>query len=66
MRKFYFLLILVIFIFLGKTFLGTTEKEMNILELDQDEKMKKRDLFTLKIVKKYLLELGKLIMKVVN
>ena len=38
MRKFYFLLILVIFIFLGKTFLGTTEKEMNILELDQDEK----------------------------
>ena len=38
MKKNHIWLILVIFIFLGKTFLGTTEKEMNILELDQDEK----------------------------
>ncbi len=38
MKKNHIWLILVIFIFLGKTFLRTTEKEMNILELDQDEK----------------------------
>ena len=35
MKKSY---ILAIFIFLGKFFFGATEKEMNILDLDQDEK----------------------------
>ena len=38
MKKNYIWLILVIFIFLGKFFWRTTEKEMNILDLDQDEK----------------------------
>ena len=38
MKKNYIWFILVILIFLGKFFWRTTEKEMNILDLDQDEK----------------------------
>ena len=38
MKKNYIWVILVILIFLGKFFWRTTEKEINILDLDQDEK----------------------------
>ena len=38
MKKSFINYIFITFIFLGKFFFGATEKEMNILDLDQDEK----------------------------
>ena len=57
MKKDFIHYIFIIFIFLGNIIFGITEKEMNILDLDQDEKT---DLVYIKSNKKLFSGVGKL------
>ena len=60
MKKSFINYIFIIFIFLGKIIFGITEKEMNILDLDQDEKT---GLVYIKSNKKLFSGVGKLYYK---